>query len=177
VPQQKPMPSACQEYRDNDRGRPWWTTALSTRTNFVLKLLNIIYIRNITVTFSTSHMVIQHCHYSYWIAWPRKHRYSRWNFIPVRFTNWDICIWSLENAVLDFPLRVSSNFVIQYCHYRYWIAAGPWKYRYSRWNFEAILFTSWDIRICSLMAAILNFPLPVAYLLLTIISLTPEEFP
>ena len=37
-----------------------------------------------------------------------------------------------------------------------------WKHRYSRWNFVAILCTSWDKHISSLEAAILDFPLPVA---------------
>ena len=40
--------------------------------------------------------------------------------------------------------------------------AGPRKHRHSRWNCIAILYTSWNERISSSQAAILNFPLPVS---------------
>jgi len=48
--------------------------------------------------------------------------------------------------------------------YSFWIT-GPPKRRYSRWNFVAALFTNSNTRIRSLKAAIVDFPLPVTYLL------------
>jgi len=38
----------------------------------------------------------------------------------------------------------------------------PRKHGCSLWNFNAILFTNWDIRVWSFDAALLDFPLPVA---------------
>jgi len=124
----------------------------------------------------SSRLVVQHCYYSQWIAGSRKHRYSRRNFVAIMCISWDIRISSLEAAILDFPLPVSSRLVIQHSDYFQWIA-GPQKHKYSRWNFAAILCPSWDIRISSFEAAILNFWLPLTYLLLTIISITPLECP
>jgi len=40
--------------------------------------------------------VVQHCHYFYWIVGPRKHAYSRWKYVPILFTNWDIVIYVFE---------------------------------------------------------------------------------
>jgi hypothetical protein len=62
---------------------------------------------------------------------------------------------------LALSLAVSSILVVQRCHYLCWIV-GPRKHRYIRWNLVVILYTSRDIRISSLVAAILDFPLPVA---------------
>ena len=57
----------------------------------------------------TPRLVVQHCHYFHWIAGPRKHRYSRWNFVAIFCTRGDKCISSLEAAILDFPLPVASG--------------------------------------------------------------------
>ena len=54
-----------------------------------------------------------------------------------------------------------SRLVVQHGHYFHWIV-GPQKHRYSRWNFVAILRTSWVRRILSLQAAIFDRPPPVA---------------
>jgi len=35
----------------------------------------------------SSHLDVQHCHYSYGITGPRKHSYSRRNFVAILFTN------------------------------------------------------------------------------------------
>ena len=99
--------------------------------------------------------VVQRCHYSHCIAGPRKYTYSRLNYNAILYTSWDIRISSSETAILDFPLPVSPCLVAQHCHYSHRIA-GPRKHRYSRWNCIAILYTSWDIRISSSHAAILD---------------------
>jgi len=90
-----------------------------------------------------------------------KHRYSRWNFVVILCTSWDISIRSLEAAILNFPLPVSSRLTVEHGQLLCLIV-GPRKHRYSRWNFVAILCASWDIRSRSLVAANLNFSLSVS---------------
>ena len=111
---------------------------------------------------------------NYWPPSSSTNRFSLWNFVAILCTSGDRRIWSSEAAILDFSLLVSSHLVVQYCIYSYWIA-GLRKHRYSRWNVVAILCTSWDIRIWSSEATTLDYPFPVTYLLLTIISITPVK--
>ena len=107
-------------------------------------------------------LVVQHCHYFHWIAGHQNHRYSTWKFVAFSCASWDISISSLGTAILDFKLPVSPRFVVRHCHYFRRIA-GPQKHRYSCWNFVAIFCTSGDEFTSSLEAAILDFPLPVAF--------------
>jgi len=116
--------------------------------------------------------VEQHFHHSHWMAGSRKHRYSRLNCIAILCTSWDVRVSSLHAAILDFPLPVSPRLVIQHCHHSNWMA-GPRKHRFSRWNCIAILCTSWDIRVSSLHTAILDFPLPLTYLVMILLWTTP----
>jgi len=78
----------------------------------------------------------------------KKHWYSCWNFVTISHTSWDIrysistygywltaChLWFLtetnKRQCLDQSIRV----------------AWHRKHRYRRWNFVAIMYTSWDIR-------------------------------
>ena len=52
----------------------------------------------------SSRFVVHYCNYSHWIARSRKHRYSRWNFIAIVYTGWDISISSYVAAILTFWL-------------------------------------------------------------------------
>jgi len=115
-------------------------------------------------------------HNPYLIVGPRKHWYSHWNFVAILCTNWDKRNRSKETAILDFPLSVSSRLTVQHYHYPYLIV-GPRKHWHRHWNFAAILCTSWYICNRSLEAAILHIPLPVTFLSLHIISITPRECP
>jgi len=72
-------------------------------------------------------------HYSSPYYQHKRHRYSRRNFVSILFLNWDIRIWHLKAAMLDFSLPVSSRLVLQHCNYSYWIA-GPRKHSYIRWK-------------------------------------------
>ena len=36
------------------------------------------------------YLIVQHCHYVYFIAGHRKQRYSRWNFVAIMYTSRDI---------------------------------------------------------------------------------------
>ena len=56
---------------------------------------------------------------------------------------------------------LSAACVTQYRKFVHWI---PWprKHWCRRWNFSAMLYTSWDISISGLCAAILDFWLPFA---------------
>ena len=92
-------------------------------------------------------------------SWTLKHRYSRWNYIAILHTSWDIRISSLHAAILNFPLPVSPCLVVRHCHYIGRIA-GPQKHRYSSWNFVALY--KWRYMFSSSEAAILDYPLPVA---------------
>jgi len=90
-----------------------------------------------------------------------KHWYSRWNFVAILCTSWDIRNQSLGATIFNFPLLVFSSLTVEHYHY-YYLIIGLRKHRYSGWNSVAILCTSWYIRNPSLEAAILNFPLPVS---------------
>ena len=39
-------------------------------------------------------------------CWTQKHRYSRRNFVDISSGSEDTCIWSLQAAILDYPLPV-----------------------------------------------------------------------
>jgi len=72
---------------------------------------------------------------------------------------------SLEAAIWDFPLPVSSRLVVQHCHYSNW-TAGSQKRRHSRWNCVAKSFVQLRYTYLKLEVAILEYIHPVIYLLL-----------
>jgi len=73
---------------------------------------------------------------------PQKHRYSRRNFVAIICTSWATryCICTSghrpPSLICHSPRHMAVLRLVQSC----------WKHRYSRWNFVAILYTSWDIR-------------------------------
>ena len=58
------------------------------------------------LVFSISSLVVQYSLQSPWIAWPGKCRCSRWDFISISPTSWDINSSGLEAAILYFSLPV-----------------------------------------------------------------------
>jgi len=109
----------------------------------------------------SSCLTVEHSIYPYLIVGPRKHRYSCWNFVVNFCTNWDRRNQSLDSAILNFLLSVSSCLTVEHGHYSY-VIVWPRTHRYGCWTFVAILSTSWNIRNYSLVATTLNFPLPVS---------------
>ena len=53
--------------------------------------------------------VTQHSDYFHWVAGPRTHGCSLWNFVPIPTTSWDLSTSGLEAAILDFRLPVWSD--------------------------------------------------------------------
>ena len=90
--------------------------------------------------FYTNSDIGQYCHLSLRVAWPRKHGYSCWSFVPMLFTNWDITTSGLKDAILVFilPVRSRNNTDSP-------IGLLDLKnHSFSRWNFFSIMSTSWD---------------------------------
>jgi len=55
------------------------------------------------------HLIVQHCHYSYWIARSGKHRYSRWNLLCHHIQKMRYKYFSLQAAIWDFPNSIISG--------------------------------------------------------------------
>jgi len=102
-------------------------------------------------------------HWSSCVAQPRKHRYRRWNVVIIMCARSGIrcfvCTFGPHAAIFDFPLPVWSDSIlvspIQLLDLtNVGVAVDIVFYLF-------ILSRSWDISISGLVAATLDFPLPV----------------
>src|SRR5664279_4592343 len=109
--------------------------------------------------FSTSALVVQYYEYVHWIAGPRKHCGSLWNFSSMSSRSRDrhfIRFWALLAAILDFRLPVWSDSIrtesIE--------LLDPENVGFA---VEIAFLSSLQAEICTsgLLAAILDFRLPV----------------
>jgi len=103
-------------------------------------------------------------------AGPQKCRCSRRNFVSISSRSWDISIFGLDAAILNYPLPVWSDSIwtspIQMLDLKnVSLAVGI---------LFSILSRSWDISISGLEAAILDFPLPVCFRLSPFFSWVTE---
>ena len=108
--------------------------------------------------FLSSFCIIHYREQFYWIPGPWKYGYSRWNCVAKLYTSWDISISGLLAAILDCwrPLAL-YNMRNSSAEFLYLI-----KHWYSGWNCTSTLYTSWDMNVPGLWAAILDFLLPLA---------------
>jgi len=74
------------------------------------------------------------------VAWHRKYWYSRWNFVAISHTSWDIR-YSIFTSGYRLPSLISHPDTRQ-CLEQSNCVAWHRKYWYSRWNFVAISHTS-----------------------------------
>jgi len=70
--------------------------------------------------------------------------YNHWNFVVIMYTSWDTLYFKSTSGYK------SSSFIsyspdLRQCWDQYSRVAWHRKYGYSRWNFVAIMYTSWNI--------------------------------
>jgi len=77
-------------------------------------------------------------------AWLQQHRYSRWNFVAISYTNWDVLSYPLPSTGVHLWILIHPD--KRQCLDQSSRVAWHRKHKYNRWNFVALTYTSWDIR-------------------------------
>jgi len=116
---------------------------------------------------------------------------SRWNFVAIVYTSWDIRYFLSTSGywppslIYDLPKHTTVFPVVYPCcdipkHTTVFPVFYPCclspETLFGRWILVAIMCISWDLCNYTVKAAVLDFWLPLTYLQLSIIAITPVDY-